>query len=340
MSGGVLALSGGVGGAKLALGLARVVEPGALTVVANTGDDFSHLGLAISPDIDTLLYTLSGLADPVRGWGRREESWHFMAALEQLGGPVWFALGDADLALHVQRSLRLAQGDALDAITADVARALGIATRVVPMCNERVRTRVRSDDGWLDFQDYFVRLRCAPVVRELAFDGAAAARPCEPLRRLAARDGDDAPLRAIVLCPSNPYLSIDPILALPGVRAALAACPVPVVAVSPIVAGDAVKGPTAKLMRELGLQVGHAAVARHYAGLVDALVVDADEPGLRAAGGDVDIVVAPTLMTSLADRERLARVVLSAADRTARGRRAAADRMTLRHGATAPEGAA
>lgn len=340
MSGAVLALSGGVGGAKLALGLARVLEPGALTVVANTGDDFDHLGLAISPDIDTLLYTLSGLADPARGWGRRDETWNFMAALERLGGPDWFALGDADLALHVQRSLRLAQGDALDAITADFARALGIATRIVPMCNERVRTRVRSDDGWLDFQDYFVRLRCAPVVRALAFDGAAAARPCAALRRLAARDG--APLRAVVLCPSNPYLSIDPILALPGVRAALAACPAPVVAVSPIVAGDAVKGPTAKLMRELGLQVGHAAVARHYAGLVDALVVDADEPGLRAAGSvDVDIVVAPTLMTSLADRERLAGVVLSAADRIARDRGAgAADRTALRRRAAAPESAA
>ena len=311
----VLALSGGVGGAKLALGLARVLDPAALTVVANTGDDFEHLGLAISPDIDTLLYTLSGLADPERGWGRRDESWHFMAALEQLGGADWFALGDADLALHVQRSLRLAQGDGLDAITGDFGRALGIAARIVPMCNERVRTRVRSDDGWLDFQDYFVRLRCAPVVRELAYDGAAAARPCGPLLQMARDDGS---LRAVVLCPSNPYLSIDPILALPGVRDALAACRAPVVAVSPIVGGDAVKGPTAKLMRELGLAVGHAAIARHYAGLIDALVVDADEPGLReACGGDIEIVVAPTLMRSLGDRERLAAVVLEHADRSA-----------------------
>ena len=319
-AGRVIALSGGIGGAKLALGLARVLEPGALTVVANTGDDFEHLGLAISPDIDTLLYTLSDLADPERGWGRRGESWNFMAALKQLGGADWFALGDADLALHVQRSLRLAQGDALDAITADFGRALGIAARIVPMCNERVRTRVRSDDGWLDFQDYFVRLRCAPVVRELAFDGADTARPCEPLRQMA--QGDES-LRAVVLCPSNPYLSIDPILALPGVRGALAACRAPVVAVSPIVGGDAVKGPTAKLMRELGLAVGHAAIARHYAGLIDALVVDADEPGLREACGDaIDIVVAPTLMRCLGDRERLAAVVLEHADCIASKRRA------------------
>jgi len=309
----VLALSGGVGGAKLALGLARVLERDALDVVVNTGDDFRHLGLAISPDVDTLLYTLAGLADPVRGWGRCDETWHFMAALERLGGDTWFALGDADLALHVERSRRLAAGETPSAVTADFARRLGIDARIAPMSDDPVRTRVRSDDGWLDFQDYFVRRQCAPVLRELAYEGAGQARASSLLLDPA----HDTALRAVVLCPSNPWLSIDPMLALPGVRAALAACPAPVVAVSPLVAGRAVKGPTAKLMRELGLAVDHASIARHYAGLVDALVVDAHEPGLDAGPGP-RIVVAPTLMESLADRERLARTVLEAADRLPR----------------------
>lgn len=319
-SGTVLALCGGVGGAKLALGLSRVLEPEQLTVVVNTGDDFEHLGLAISPDIDTLLYTLSGLADPARGWGRRDESWNFMRALTAIGGPDWFALGDADLALHVQRSSRLARGDTLEAITADFARALGVRSRVVPMCNERVQTQLFSAaQGWLDFQNYFVRLRCAPVVRELAYRGAAQARPCAALQQLAHDRGES--LRAVVLCPSNPWLSIEPMLALPGVRHALEACRAPVLAVSPLVAGDAVKGPTAKLMREFGLEVNHAAIARRYAGLIDALIVDADEPGLREFRDQgLDIVVAPTLMASLAQREALAAVVLEQAERLRRRR--------------------
>lgn len=332
----VLALSGGVGGAKLALGLDKVLAPGALTVVVNTGDDFEHLGLSISPDVDTVLYTLSGLADPARGWGRRDESWNFMRALTALGGPDWFALGDADLALHVQRSQRLAQGETLEAISADLGRALGVATRIVPMCNERVRTRLRGEEeGWLDFQTYFVRQRCAPVLREIAYEGAAQAHPCTPLQQLAADGG--AALRAVVLCPSNPWLSLNPILALPGVRAALGASVAPVIAVSPIVAGDAVKGPTAKLMRELGLPVNHTSIARHWRGLVDALIVDIDEPGLReSCGGEVEIIVASTLMKSLADRERLAEIVLQAADRMSQARKGRTGRASAPPGASRP----
>lgn len=306
----VVALSGGVGGAKLALGLARVLPGADLDVVVNTGDDFEHLGLAISPDLDTLLYTLAGLADRERGWGRAGESWQFMAALRALGGEDWFALGDADLALHVERTRRLAAGQTLRQVTAAFAQRLGVASRLLPMSDDRVRTRVHSDEGWLDFQQYFVRRRCEPAVRALAFDGAAAARPAPELLALATADD----LRAVVLCPSNPYLSVDPMLALPGVRAALAACAAPVVAVSPLVAGRAVKGPTAKLMAELGLEVSHRSIARHYAGLVDLLLVDADEPGLAGAEGPA-IVVAPTLMSSDADREQLARRVLAEADR-------------------------
>lgn len=306
----VLALSGGVGGAKLALGLTRVLPSGALTVVVNTGDDFRHLGLAVSPDVDTLLYTLSGLADPGQGWGRRDEGWRFMEALGQLGGPTWFRLGDADLAMHVERTRRLALGETAGAVTDHFRQRLRIATKVVPMSDDEVRTRVRTEQGWVDFQDYFVRQRCQPVVRGIVFDGAAAARPCAALASLA----DDPTLQAVVVCPSNPWLSVDPILALPGVREALRRCPVPVVGVSPLVGGRAVKGPTAKLMAELGLRVDHAAIASHFQGLIDVLLVDERDP--RASWPDgIECVVAPTLMQSLADRDRLARTVIDVAGR-------------------------
>src|SRR6266404_2247061 len=307
--GSVLALSGGVGGAKLALGLYRVLPPDSLTVVANTGDDFAHLGLAISPDLDTLLYTLSGQDNPELGWGRRGETWNFMAALEALGGETWFRLGDGDLATHVERTRRLGAGESLSAITDDFRRRLGIATRLLPMSDDPVRTRLLTEQGWLDFQDYFVRLRCAPVISELTFIGAAAARVHpEFLAALA-----DPRLRLVVICPSNPFISIDPILAVPCVRAALRDCPAPVVAVSPIIAGQAVKGPTAKMMGELGLPVDAATVARHYGDILDLYIAD-EEDAVSLAGLDLPVVLARTLMQTLADREALARTVLAAAE--------------------------
>ena len=306
----VLALSGGIGGAKLALGLYRILPRGALTVIANTGDDFEHLGLAISPDIDTLLYTLAGLDNPQLGWGRRGETWTFMKALGDLGGETWFNLGDGDLATHVERTRRLAAGESLSEITEDFRRRLGISAWLLPMSDNRVRTRMLTAAGWLDFQDYFVRQHCAPVVREIAFAGADEARP-EPgfLAALA-----DKNLRAVVICPSNPFISIDPILALPGVREALRACRAPVVAVSPIIGGQAIKGPTAKMMAELGLPVDAAAVAQHYGDILDVYVADeADAEGVSGLG--VPVTVTRTLMLSLEDREALARVVLEAAGR-------------------------
>jgi LPPG:FO 2-phospho-L-lactate transferase len=305
----VLALSGGVGGAKLALGLYRILPPDTLTVVANTGDDFEHLGLAISPDIDTLLYTLSGQDNPELGWGRRGETWTFMAALEALGGETWFRLGDGDLATHVERTRRLKAGESLSTIIDDFRRRLGIAARLLPMSDDPVRTRLRTPEGWLDFQDYFVRLRCAPVISELAFVGAAAARPYPDFLAALADPG----LRAVVLCPSNPFISIDPILAVPGIRAALRDCPAPVVAVSPIIGGKAVKGPTAKMMQELGLPVDAAAVAAHYRDFLDLYVAD-EEDAAAVAGLDLPVVLTHTLMQSLADREALARTVLAAAE--------------------------
>ena len=308
MSGKVLALSGGVGGAKLALGLYRILPPDTLIVVANTGDDFEHLGLSISPDLDTLLYTLSGQANVELGWGRRDETWTFMAALERLGGDSWFRLGDGDLATHVERTRRLAAGETLSAVMDDFRRRLGIAARLVPMSDAPVRTLVDTDQGRLDFQDYFVRLRCAPAVRSLEFVGSETARPHPDFLRVLA----DPELRAVIVCPSNPFISIDPILSIPGVPPALRECRAPIVAVSPIIAGKAVKGPTAKMMGELGFPVDAAAVARHYRDFIDIYIVDeTDHNG--AVGLDLPVVFAPTLMVTLEDRDNLASIVLDAA---------------------------
>jgi LPPG:FO 2-phospho-L-lactate transferase len=306
----VVALSGGVGGAKVALGLSRVLPAGELMVVANTADDFEHLGLSISPDIDTLMYVLAGLDDPQRGWGRRDETWTFMSALAVLGGETWFQLGDGDLATHIERTRRLATGESLSAITADFCHRLNIATRIVPMTDDKVRTRLCTTEGWLDFQDYFVRRRCEPVVFELAYDGATAAH-IHPDVLAALRD---TRLRAVVICPSNPFVSIEPILAIPGMREALSACAAPVVAVSPIIGGRAVKGPTAKLMAELGLPATAAAVARRYGALIDGYVLDHADASCSAELG-IYATIAHTLMLTFEDRDMLARDVLATADR-------------------------
>lgn len=315
----VLALCGGVGGAKLAFGLQQALGQ-ALTVMVNTGDDFTHLGLAISPDIDTVLYTLSGLADPVRGWGRAGETWQFMSALRQLGGADWFQLGDLDLAMHVERTRRLAGGERLSQVVADTAHRLGLAARILPMSDDPVRTIVETPQGRLAFQHYFVRERCVPPVLRLGFEGAEAARILPELALLLAGDG----LEAVIICPSNPYLSIDPILALPGLRDALARCAAPVVAVSPLIGGQAVKGPTAKIMGELGLEAGNAAIAAHYAGLVDGLVINTgdgtDAAAVNARG--LACQVTPTLMTGPAERVALAEACLAFARTLASERRA------------------
>jgi LPPG:FO 2-phospho-L-lactate transferase len=307
--GSVLALSGGIGGAKLALGLSRVLPAGKLIVVANTGDDFEHLGLYISPDLDTLMYTLAGIDNPETGWGLRSETWNFLTALDALGGETWFRLGDRDLATHVERTRRLRGGETLSRIAQDFCGRLGVKTRLLPMSDDAVRTRVRTEAGWLDFQDYFVRRRCEPAVTALAYEGADAARAQPEFMAALA----DPRLRAIVICPSNPFLSIDPILALPGVRAALAIAPAPVVAISPIIAGRAIKGPTAKMMRELGFEATAAAVAQHYGDVLDGCLLDRGDAGIAAPSG-VEVRSAATLMTSLADRETLAREVLAFAD--------------------------
>jgi LPPG:FO 2-phospho-L-lactate transferase len=342
-----VALSGGVGGAKLSLGLAvllgsdpsrrparhdrnaggegsdPVFREGSdprLTVIVNTGDDFEHLGLHISPDVDTALYTLSGLVNEETGWGRRDETWSFMAAIGQLGGPTWFSLGDGDLAMHVERTRRLKVGETLTQVCAHAAERLGIAARILPMTDEPLRTILDTDAGTLAFQEYFVRDQCRPAVRRIRFEGAAAARATpEVLAALSAPT-----LAGIVICPSNPWLSVDPILAVPGLREAMQTSGAPIVAVSPIIAGKALKGPAAKIMGELGLPVTSAAVARHYAGLIDGYVLDSADAALVPELG-VPAVATNTVMRTLDDRVALASECLDfcrrLADKTGTDRR-------------------
>jgi LPPG:FO 2-phospho-L-lactate transferase len=305
---GVLALAGGVGGAKLAAGLAPLLGK-RLTVLVNTADDFEHLGLHISPDLDTVMYTLAGMANPQTGWGIVGETWTFMDQVAKLGGPAWFRLGDRDLATHAMRTQRLRGGETLTSVTTDLCHALDVAANVLPMTDDRVRTIVHSQQRRLGFQDYFVRLKCAVPVTGLSFEGAAEARFNPELERLA-----DPPARPIVIiCPSNPYLSIDPILALPGLRDWLKTMAAVIIAVSPIVGGAAVKGPAAKIMRELGIEPSAAAVAAHYRGLIEGLLIDEVDARHRdaiAATGTA-VRVAQTVMRSMEDRIALARECLA-----------------------------
>ncbi|MDB5451549.1 MAG: LPPG:Fo 2-phospho-L-lactate transferase [Caulobacteraceae bacterium] len=311
----VIALSGGVGGAKLACGLARVLAPEDLTLVVNTGDDFDHLGLRVCPDIDSVAYAMAGLSDRERGWGLAGETWGFMTALKRLGGTDWFNLGDHDLAMHVERTRRLAAGQTLSQATADLTRALGLRHTIVPMSDDPVRTFVETDAGRLAFQEYFVRERCAPRVRSLDYVGAETARPASALMAALARPDLDA----IVICPSNPYLSVDPILALPGVTEAIRRAHAPCVAVSPIVGGQALKGPAAKLMAELGAQASGLGIAAHYRGLIDGLVIDSRDAAEAAAleGQGLAVLAVPSVMITDEDRARLARDCLGFARRLA-----------------------
>ena len=304
--GDVVVLTGGVGGAKLVRGLCLALPPERVCAIVNTGDDFRHLGLHVSPDIDTLLYTLSGKANQAQGWGREGETWSFMHAAGSLGAPKWFNLGDGDLALHVLRSARLASGDSLSAITADFAAAWGIQARILPMSDDAVATIVDTEEGALEFQRYFVERQCAPRAFGVRFRGAQSAEPAPGVLQAISN------ARAIFIAPSNPYLSVDPILAVPGLKAALRTAQAPVIAVSPIVGGNAVKGPTAKLMQEFGLGVTNQSIAEHYADVLDGLLIDESD---AAPGGDIVVAPARTLMKSDEDRRRVAEAALALAQR-------------------------
>jgi len=302
----IVALAGGVGGAKLADGLVQLLSPQDLTVVVNTGDDFEHFGLYISPDLDTVCYTLAGLVNPETGWGRRTETFHALENVKKLGGPDWFHLGDQDLATHLERTRRLQEGQALSQVTRDFCQAWGVWHTVLPMSDQPVRTIVDTMEyGELAFQEYFVHQKCKPKVKGFRFAGVESAKPAPGV--LEAIEKADA----VVICPSNPWVSIDPILAVAGIRSGLSAKRI--VAVSPIIGGQTVKGPAAKMYAELGIQPSALAVAEHYRGLLSGFVLDRVDAELapKVQAADIQILVTDALMSTQTDRRRLAQDVLN-----------------------------
>jgi LPPG:FO 2-phospho-L-lactate transferase len=301
-----VALCGGVGGAKLADGLAQVLPADALHLVVNVGDDFSHVSLAISPDLDTVLYTLAGLAHAGQGWGRAGETFHVLDEIKRLGGPDWFLLGDKDIALHLLRRTMMEGGATLTEAMRAMSARLGVKVPILPATDDPVRTMIETDEGLLPFQTYFVRLRCAPAVRGCRFEGAETARLSDAVVQAL----DDPSLAGVILCPSNPYLSIAPILGVPGMRERLQALGVPVIAVSPIIGGQAIKGPAAKMMTELGLDPSPKVIADMYADFVDRVLIDEADAALAEA--DARLLVAQTIMRTREDRAALARICLKA----------------------------
>lgn len=301
----IVAIAGGVGGAKLASGLqsALAAQAAALTVVVNTGDDFEHWGLTVCPDLDTVLYNLADVHNPEFGWGRRDESFGVLSTLGQIGGEEWFRIGDRDLAVHLRRSEWLRQGDSLTDVTDRLRRSFGVVSTILPMSDEPVRTLVHTDEGDLPFQHYFVRRRCEPVVFDLTYVGVADASISKAVRQ--AIKGADL----IVFCPSNPYLSIDPILSVPGMRKLIRDARGVKVAVSPIVGGRAVKGPAAKMMRELGQMISPLTVVDHLSDMLDGFVLDREDADVADAV-QVAPLVTDTMMHDNADRVRLAREVI------------------------------
>ena len=299
----VCILSGGVGGAKLVLGMSEILDPKEFIVVANTGDDFVHLGLHISPDIDTLVYTLAGMVDEKRGWGLKDESWNFLSAVRDLGGETWFNLGDKDLAMHVERTKELKAGVSLSQVTKKLSAALGVKIDIVPMADSSVATTILTDDGPLAFQHYFVRDKCNPKVKGFKFEGLDKARPAEGINRFIAKKQ-----RALLIAPSNPFVSIDPILGIPKLRETfIGSCQVKL-AVSPIVGGIAIKGPAAKMMSELGIPSTATEVARHYLGLIDGIVIDEVDRDQASQIESLGIkpFVTKTIMSTLDDKIGLA----------------------------------
>ncbi|MBI5825530.1 MAG: 2-phospho-L-lactate transferase [Chloroflexi bacterium] len=296
----ITALAGGVGGAKLAHGLAQILAPEELTIIVNTGDDFEHLGLYICPDLDTVCYTLGGLANPETGWGRINETWNTIANVERLGGPAWFRLGDQDIATHLERTRRLREGQSLSQITRDFCKAWGIQHTILPMSDSPVRTRVDTDEGELAFQEYFVHRQCAPKVKGFRFDGVEGAESVVGAKE-AIEQAD-----AVIICPSNPWVSVDPILQV------IKKINKPVVAVSPIIGGKTVKGPAAKMFDELGIEPSALAVAKHYRNILTGFVLDNADSLLEddVKNLNVQTLVTDTLMNHLTDRTRLAEDVL------------------------------
>ena len=303
-----LALSGGVGGTKLALGLSHVLDTEQLLVVVNTGDDFQHMGLSVSPDIDTLIYTLSGLNNREQGWGRQDESWNFMQACDELEMETWFRLGDKDLALHLFRTEGLSQGLTLSEVTSEICKRFNIETQIAPMTDDSVRTFVNTTTGRLPFQEYFVKHRCVPEVTGLEYKGIDSATMSSSFNQFL----DDHALQAVIICPSNPFLSVQPILSLAMVNKKLKEIKQPVIIVSPIVEGQALKGPTAKMMKEMDIGCDVIGIVDFYADIADGVVIDNKDSGYveEIESRGVKVHTTNIVMQSLQDRKDLAKEVI------------------------------
>jgi LPPG:FO 2-phospho-L-lactate transferase len=305
----IVAFCGGVGGAKLADGLQQCLAPGTLAVIVNTGDDFEHRGLPICPDLDTVLYTLAGVANAEQGWGRAQESWRVQTEWHALGLDTWFQLGDRDIALHLHRRELQLQGMTLTQITRSLALEMRVPSTLLPMCDEPAPTTVLTDEGAMPFQEYFVKHRCRPVARGFRYGAEGSAALTPQIRRAL----EDEHLEGIILCPSNPYLSVEPMLRVPGLRELLGRAQVPILAVSPIIGGAAVKGPAAKIMQELELDVSPLEIARGYRDFVDLMLIDDQDARLITLrrADDPELEAAPILMRTPEDRRRLAAACLS-----------------------------
>jgi LPPG:FO 2-phospho-L-lactate transferase len=301
----VVAFAGGVGGAKLTSGLAEILPDEQLISVINTGDDFEHFGLTICPDLDTVAYTLAGLANPETGWGRWDETWSFLSTLDDLGGPTWFRLGDRDLALHHERTRRLKSGQTLSEVCDQLYQQLGVQAKLLPMSDQPVRTIVLTDEGELSFQEYFVIRGCQPQVKGFRFDGIEVARPAPGVREAISLAD------LIVFCPSNPWVSLDPILSLAGIRDTVSTKSV--IGVSPIIGGKTIKGPAAKMFSELGIEPSPLSVAEHYHDLLLGIVIDHEDEMLREEIQRLGIFVkvTNTIMRTQSDRLRLAEEVVA-----------------------------
>nr|MBN1229252.1 2-phospho-L-lactate transferase [Anaerolineae bacterium] len=303
----VVILVGGVGGAKMAVGLANILPPDALTVIVNTADDFEHLGLHISPDVDTLMYSLSGLVNPSTGWGLEGDTFQAMEQIRKYGGPDWFNLGDCDLGTHLVRTHLLNRGLTLTEITQYLCSRLGIKQHLLPMTNDQVKTILDTDQGELGFQEYFVRERWLPAVHGIRFEGSSTAAP-SPEAALALETAS-----LIILGTSNPFLSIDPIISIQGISERILKATVPRIAISPVIAGKAIKGPTVKLMTELGVEPSPVGVAEHYQNLLDGFILDKQDAALcdKVEGLGLRTAAFQTYMASLADKITLARQIIN-----------------------------
>ncbi|HEX5732193.1 MAG TPA: 2-phospho-L-lactate transferase [Blastocatellia bacterium] len=304
----ITALAGGIGASKFLLGLSRVMPPESITVIANTGDDIEMFGLRVCPDIDTVIYTLAGAINEQTGWGIKQDTFESLKWIARYTDAAWFNLGDRDLATHIYRTHALAEGRTLTEVTAHISRALGVASSILPMTDSYTPTRVLTDEGEMHFQEYFVRRRCEPQVRKISFQNIERALPAAGVES-AILDAD-----AVIICPSNPFISIGPILAVPGIRERLQQTRADVIAITPIIAGRALKGPAAEMLRDLGHEVSALGVARVYRDIADVFVLDETDNELRAAieALGLRVMITNTVMSTLEEKERLAKEVLSA----------------------------